>query len=135
MTNFEAKQKNTLALAHLGDAVYEMSVREYILLRCDGPADKLHRLTVAVVCADAQAKALGVITPLLTDDEQALIRRGRNAKTTAPKSTTHKNYSFATALETLFGYLYVTRQLERLDELFEVIAKGQIDAVMKAEFV
>lgn len=111
----------SLALAHVGDAVYEVLVRTH--LACDGTqtAKDLHSRTIALVCAPAQAAAAARLLPLLTEDEAAVYRRGRNAKPkSVPKSASSAEYAQATALEALFGWLYLRQQYDRIDELFHV---------------
>ena len=115
---------SSLALAHVGDAVYEVLVRS--LLACGGTqtAKNLHSRTVALVRASAQAEAVQRILPLLTEEEQDIYRHGRNAKPkTVPKSSSVAEYAHATALEALFGWLYLKQRYDRINELFGVIAQ------------
>ena len=115
---------SSLALAHVGDAVYEILVRSY--LACDGTqtAKNLHSRTVALVRASAQAEAVQRILPLLDEAEQDVYRHGRNAKPkTVPKSSSVAEYAYATALEALFGWLYLKQRYGRINELFGVIAQ------------
>lgn len=115
---------SSLALAHVGDAVYEILVRSY--LACDGTqtAKNLHSRTVALVRASAQAEAVQRILPLLDEAEQEVFRHGRNAKPkTVPKSSSVAEYAYATALEALFGWLYLKQRYGRINELFGVIAQ------------
>lgn len=128
----QVKQKNALSLAYLGDAIYESLVREYIMEHSDAAPGKLHRLAVSIVCAEAQSGALAMVEERLTAAEQAIIRRGKNATHTAPKSAAPKDYRAATALEALFGYLYMLGEGERIRELFRVVAENQIDAAISA---
>ncbi len=110
-----------LAIAQVGDAAYELMVRTRLCLS-QPTAGKLHRARVHHVNAAAQAKALQKIMPLLHEDELEICRRGRNAQVTqVPKSVTREEYMSATALESVWGYLYLTGQTDRLSELFEVI--------------
>ena len=112
--------KSPLELAFIGDSVYELLVREYITENVDTSPSKLHSLAVSYVRAEAQASFLDAVHDQLTEDEQAVVKRGRNAtKTSVPKHADSRSYRMATALETLFGYLYLTGQEERLRELFE----------------
>ena len=116
---------SSLALAHVGDAVYEIMVRA--LLACAGTqtSKNLHTRTTELVRAGAQAKAAARILPLLTEEEQAVFRRGRNAKPkSVPKSASIAEYAQATALEALFGWLYLRQQYDRVNELFDTIAEG-----------
>lgn len=115
---------SSLALAHVGDAVYEILVRS--CLACGGTqtAKNLHSRTVALVRASAQAEAVQRILPLLDEAEQEVFRHGRNAKPkTVPKSSSVAEYAYATALEALFGWLYLKQRYGRINELFGVIAQ------------
>ena len=115
----EINQISALGLAHCGDAVFELLVRSWL---CDSgklTTKQLHRATVSYVCAPAQAARADRMLPLLTEDELAQYKRGRNAHVhTIPKNTTHEQYSKATGLECLFGALYLSGRLERINELF-----------------
>ena len=118
-TEHDAKQKSPVELAFVGDAVYELLVREHISLAHNAPAGRLHSMCVAYVRAEAQHKALQRISPLLTEAEADIARRGRNAnKVTASKNADPADYRAATALEALFGYLYLTGQNARIRTLF-----------------
>lgn len=105
-----------LNLAFVGDAVYEIMVRERLVCLANRPNKELHQLAVKQVRAEAQAAALDKILPLLTEQEAAVYRRGRNAHTARSGGDYHK----ATGFEALFGYLYLSGQTERLQELFAV---------------
>lgn len=106
----------SLELAYLGDTVYDLYVRSHLINR-GGRVRDLHRLAVSFVCAHAQAEALGRIEELLTEDEQAVVRRARNVRQSPPKNADAAEYHRATALEALIGYLYVTGEGERLGAL------------------
>lgn len=110
---------SNLGLAHIGDGVFELLCRSYLCLRGDKTVLKLHRDTVELVRAPAQAKFAQALLPLLTEEEQAIFRRGKNAHTHAhPKGATAKEYALATGLEALFGALYLMGQTDRLNQLF-----------------
>lgn len=116
---------STLALAHMGDCVYELMTRSN--LTCHGvvTSSSLHKATIQVVKASAQAIGAMKIQPILTDDERAVFLRGRNAKPkTVPKSTSSAEYAYATAVEALFGWLYLTAQYDRLNELYALILQA-----------
>ena len=116
---------SALGLAHLGDGVYELMVRSWLILHGFGKKGNLHRETVARVRAGYQAQALSRIESMLTADENAVMHRGRNAHVgNIPKNASRSEYSHATALEALFGYLYLNGRRERLNELFEAIMEG-----------
>ena len=122
----EIKQKSPVELAFVGDAVYELMVREYISLHHDAPADKLHSMCVEYVRAEAQVKAFEKIQNVLTEDELDFVRKGRNAnKVTASKNAEPAAYRIATGVETMFGYLYLTGSNDRIRELFNMIFEEQ----------
>lgn len=109
-----------LALAFVGDGVYGLMVREYLLCQANRPAGVLHKLSVEMVRAEAQATALERLLPVLTDTEEGVYRRGRNAHTTRNSADYHQ----ATGLESLFGYLYLQGEQERLRELFAIVVEA-----------
>lgn len=114
------KMMNTTALAFLGDAVYEVYVREHVLAGGQIHADRLHRLAVRYVCADGQAAALKsmMTAGFLTEDELALVRRARNHRSASkPKNADPVVYKLATAFEALLGALYLAQEQERLAEV------------------
>ena len=118
----DAMQYSPLALAFIGDSVYEQMVRLRLLLLANMPANKLHKLTVKRVCAEYQAQAVRkwIDEELLSDKELEVFKRGRNTSgITAPKHSTVSEYRIATGLECLFGYLYLTGRQDRLDILFD----------------
>ena len=123
--NFTVREVNAmtnLALAHLGDGVYELLVRSYLCTRGDKTVLKLHNDTVALVKASTQAKLMDKILPVLTEEEQDFYRRGKNTHTHgAPKSASPKEYAKATGLECLFGALYLLGRADRLNELFHLM--------------
>jgi ribonuclease-3 family protein len=106
----------SLELAYLGDAIYDFYVREK-LVRGGGRIGALHRSAIGIVCARAQSEALARIEPILTDAERAVVRRARNARQTPPHSADPAQYHRATALEALIGYLYLTGERARMDEV------------------
>ena len=111
-----------LGLAHLGDAVFELMVRSWLCENGGATSKGLHRATVSYVSAPAQAKAMGKIMPMLTDEEAAVYKRGRNAKVNSvPSHASLEQYHAATGLEALFGYIYLRGDLPRLNVLFDSI--------------
>ena len=113
---------SALGLAHLGDGVYELMVRSWLCLRGKATNAGLHRAAVRYVSAPAQAKLARAILPVLTEEEQAVYRRGRNSHTAAvPKGASVGEYHAATALEALFGWLYLQGETGRLGELFDLM--------------
>ena len=118
----DINQYGPLALAFLGDVIYEKLVREYIILKGNMPVAKLHNLSVKKVCAEYQAKGVELIKDKLDEEELDVLRRGRNASgITAPKHSTVAEYRMATSLECLFGYLHLAGRDDRVEELFDVI--------------
>ena len=113
---------STLGLAHLGDGVYELMVRSWLVLHGKARANDLHRATVRYVSAPAQAERFARIQPLLAEEEHDVFRRGRNtAPHSVPKAASRAQYQTATGLEALFGWLYLQGRTERLNELFSVM--------------
>lgn len=121
MTEEAARLLNPLQLAYMGDTVWDLLVRTR-LLYCGKNLRHMHQEAVAHVNAAAQAKALCKLEGLTTDAEGDIIRRGRNAhaRHPVPKNQDPADYSAATGLEALIGYLYVTGQEERLLHLFDI---------------
>lgn len=113
---------SSLALAHMGDGVYELMVRSYLCLHGKSTNKGLHKATVGYVSAPAQSAAVEVILPLLTGEEEEVFRRGRNASPhTIPAHAKREDYARATALEALFGWLWLRGETGRLNALFEKI--------------
>lgn len=121
MTETEARLKTPLALAYIGDTVWDLLVRRS-LLTGGWKAGMLHKQAVKQVNAAAQAEAMRVIRPHLTEAEEDIVRRGSNAhaKHAAPKNQDPADYSLATGLEALMGYLYLSGQMERIGEIFDI---------------
>ena len=110
---------SNLGLAHLGDAVFEIMVRSWLVLHGKATSRGLHKATVHFVKAPSQAVMSEKILPLLTEEEADVFRRGRNTSPhSVPKAASREEYQTATALECLFGYLYLQGKTERLNELF-----------------
>lgn len=111
-----------LTWAYIGDAIYELYVRNYLVDTTDLKPNNLHREAIKYVRAKAQADALNLINDKLTEAEQDIVRRTRNTQNHhLPKNANMQEYMYATALEGLVGYLYLTQQKDRLDELFKII--------------
>lgn len=121
----EINTMSVLALAHVGDAVYELLVRSELCARGPAQINELHKKTVSIVRASAQAAAAKRLAPLLSSDELAAFKRGRNAKVNSvPHHADVGQYHVATGLETLFGWLYMQGRIARINELFAVIMEG-----------
>ena len=107
-----------LALAYIGDGVYEIMIRAKVLSRGNMQVNKMHKKSTSLVKAQTQAHMIRLLEPELTDEELAVFKRGRNAKSvTATKNATIIDYRMATGLEALVGYLYLSERFERLAEL------------------
>ena len=110
---------SSIGLAHMGDAVYEVLVRGWLCSHGKATGKGLHRATIALVCAPEQARRAERILPDLTEEEADVFRRGRNAHVhSIPRNASRREYQEATALEALFGYLYLSGRRERINELF-----------------
>ena len=120
--NDSLRAMSSLALAHMGDCVYEIMTRSWLTTSGLVTNRNLHRETIRLVCAGAQAAGAAAILPMLTEEEMDVFRRGRNAKPkSVPKSSTVAEYAHATAVEALFGWLYLQQRYDRLNELFAAI--------------
>ena len=118
----QVRRFGTLELAYVGDSVFDLYVRGLLTVQGIRTAD-MHRRAVASVNARAQAASLELLLPLLTQEEAAVVRRGRNVHVHhgAPKGVSHQEYSSATALEALLGYLFLTGRSGRLNDLLSRI--------------
>ena len=111
-----------LALAFVGDTVFDLLVRSELVCEANRPVNALHKAASTKVCASAQAAAITKILPLLSEDEEAVFKRGRNAHTGGiPKNQSSADYHYATGLECLFGWLYLKGKTERIKELYNTI--------------
>ena len=114
----DPKQMNALTLAYMGDAVLEVRVRQHLIAAGEVKPNLLQRAAVRYVSAKAQAGIVSGIWERLTEEEQAVLRRGRNAKSaTMPKNARVADYRLSTGFEALLGFLYLTGQEEGLDEI------------------
>lgn len=121
LTEEDIVMLNPLQLAYIGDAVFELLVRTYLLER-DISVSDLHRAATRFVKARGQAEIFHLIEEALTDKERAIIKRGRNAKShTSPKNADIIDYKYATGFEALMGYLYLKRENKRIREIFALI--------------
>ena len=124
MPKGELLQLSSLGLAHMGDAVFELLVRSRLCHKGLKSAKNLHKSTVAMVSAGAQAKGVRRVLPMLTEQELQVFTRGRNAKVNGvPKGASVEEYHLATGFETLLGYLYLSGQQERINLLFDMFCK------------
>lgn len=112
---------NLLSLAFLGDGIHTSFVREYVLKKNVGKMDDFHHKAAAFCKASCQAKVLEEIAPLLNEEESEIVRRARNARPKhQAKNATSKDYSYATAFEALLGFLYLSENKERLNEILNI---------------
>ena len=114
---------NSLALAYMGDAVYEKYIRHHLLLKGAVKPHLLHREATKFVSAKAQSKVIHYILEesILDEEEQGVVRRGRNAKSgTVPKNTDVQTYRYSTAFEALIGYLFLSGRMERAEEIIRL---------------
>ena len=115
---------SNLGLAHIGDGVFELLCRSYFCASGKKTVEQLHRQTIAMVRATSQARFVDSLLPLLTEEEMAYYRRGKNAHVHAvPKSATPAEYAKATGLEALFGALYLAGKTDRINELFRAVTE------------
>ena len=122
LTVAEVNAISNLGLAHMGDCVFEILCRGYLCAKGGKNVGNLHRDTINMVKATSQAAFVDKLLPLLTEEELAYYRRGKNAHVHAvPKSATREEYAKATGLEALFGALYLMGRTQRLNELFRSV--------------
>ena len=110
-------QYGALSLAYIGDCIYEIYVRSYLINRADQKVNALHKQATKYVCAKAQAEFYHKIEHVLTDDEKSAFKRGRNAKSHPPKNADMIDYKIATGVETMLGHLYIEGKCDRISEL------------------
>ena len=115
----ELRAISSVGLAHMGDAVYEILVRGWLCAHGKATGKGLHQATIRLVCAESQSERAKRILPMLTEEETAVFRRGRNAQVRSiPVHASRAQYGEATALEALLGWLYLKGRRERINELF-----------------
>lgn len=131
----DARSMHPLVLAYIGDAFFSIKVRLRLIEREKNKVRVLHDVGAKMVSAVMQSKAYDAINSELNEDELGIVRRARNAKSTVPKSASIHEYRQSTALEALFGYLFLTEQYERLEfffnHSFEHISAYMVDAETK----
>ena len=121
----DIREQSPLSLAFVGDGVYEVLVRQRLVERTRLLPGRLHAAAIKFVSAKGQVKALTFIEPVLTEDEQNILRRGKNAsKASVAKHATPAEYRASTGFEALMGWLYLKGRNERIEELFELIWQG-----------
>lgn len=118
----DARTYSPLALAYIGDAIYDLIIRTVVVERANRPANKLHHITVQYVKASAQALIVQTLMEELTEEEQAVYRRGHNSKPhTMAKNASAGDYLKATGFEAVLGYLYLNG---RMDRVLELVKRG-----------
>lgn len=121
MNKHKANTYSPLALAYIGDGVYELFIRTYVLSRGNMPVNKMHKASRELVRASAQSKLYHLIEDKLTEEEYQVLKRGRNAKSvSAPKNADVTEYRHATGVEALIGYLYLEGKIDRINELIAI---------------
>ncbi len=126
MQEVDIKEYSPLALAYIGDAVYELIIRSLVLNEGNRQVQKMHRRTSSMVQASAQARIITALNDRLTEEEHAVYKRGRNAKSMSPaKNQSVSDYHKATGFEALMGYLYLKKEWKRMLELI----KAGLDAL------
>ncbi len=115
------RELSPLLLAYIGDTVFDLYVRAYLVKNKMGRITQLHSLASGVVSARSQAQAAQLLLPLLNERETEIFRLGHNAKSAPPKNASREDYTLATAIEAVIGYLYLKGDTKRTDRLFEAI--------------
>lgn len=116
---------NGLTLAYIGDASYELLIREYLLRKGLTKVDNLHKEAIKYTSAEGQEKAYNLIEGNLTEEETSIFKRGRNSKSDRKaRNASLASYKKATGFESLFGYLHLKKDIERINELFILIVDG-----------
>ena len=126
MQEVDIKEYSPLALAYIGDAVYELIIRSLVLNEGNRQVQKMHKRTSSMVQASAQARIITALNDRLTEEEHAVYKRGRNAKSMSPaKNQSVSDYHKAAGFEALMGYLYLKKEWKRMLELI----KAGLDAL------
>lgn len=119
LTDDQIRGISSIGLAHMGDAVFEIMVRGWLCAHGKATGKGMHQATIRLVCAESQATKAEKILPLLSEEEMAVFKRGRNAQVhSVPAHASRAQYGEATALESLLGWLYLKGRRERINELF-----------------
>lgn len=119
LTDDQLRSISSVGLAHIGDAVFEVLVRSWLCAHGKATGKGLHQATIRLVCAESQSEKAKKIMSLLTEEEVSVFKRGRNAQVhSVPTHASRAQYSEATALEALLGWLYLKNHKERINELF-----------------
>jgi len=128
--DFDLRQISPLTLSFIGDGVYDLMIREYIISLANRPVGQLNNRKISVVNCKFQAECAQVLIPHLTEEELIIYKRGKNAKVhSVPKNANKDDYHCATGFEALFGYLYLRKNIERIRELFNLIVANIYEKV------
>ena len=124
----DVRAYSPLTLAYIGDAIYDVIIRTVVVERANRGANELHKKTSSFVKAQTQAMMIEALLPVLSDEEEAVYKRGRNAKSyTSAKNASIADYRKATGFEALIGYLYLMDNMPRILELIkEGLAKLEL---------
>ena len=121
MEEVDIREYSPLTLAYIGDSIYDLVIKTLVISRGNRPVNQLHRMTSSLVQASAQSRMMRTLQGLLTEEEHAVYKRGRNAKSLSPaKNQSVTDYRRATGFEALIGYLYLNKEYERLVELVTI---------------
>ena len=127
LTDGQRRAIISIGLAQMGDAVFEVMVRTWLCAHGKATGKGLHQATIRLVCAESQAEKAEHILPLLTEEEMAVFKRGRNAQVhSVPGHASRAQYGEATALEALLGWLWLKGRRERVNELFDKMMEGAV---------
>ena len=127
LTDDQLRAISSIGLAHMGDAVFEVMVRTWLCAHGKATGKGLHQATIRLVCAESQAEKAEHILPLLTEEEMAVFKRGRNAQVhSVPGHASRAQYGEATALEALLGWLWLKGHRDRVNELFDKMMEGAV---------
>ena len=127
LTDDQLRAISSIGLAHMGDAVFEVMVRTWLCAHGKATGKGLHQATIRLVCAESQAEKAEHILPLLTEEEMAVFKRGRNAQVhSVPGHASRAQYGEATVLEALLGWLWLKGRRERVNELFDKMMEGAV---------
>ena len=127
LTDDQLLSISSIGLAHVGDAVFELLVRTWLCAHGKATGKGLHQATIRLVCAESQAEKAERILPLLTEEETAVFKRGRNAQVhSVPGHASRAQYGEATALEALLGWLWLKGRKDRVNELFCVMMEEAV---------
>ena len=130
----DAREYSPLTLAYIGDSIYDLVIKTLVINQGNRPVNALHRMTSSLVQASAQSFMMRSMQEHLTEQEHAVYRRGRNARSVTPaKNQSITDYRRATGFEALIGYLYLNREYERLTELVTIGLKSMEERNLKEE--